>query len=147
MRVALTLAVLVAVVAAASPVLDGCDDCPPCCTTGASATFLLSCGTPNLTSVVATGPCATPDASASHYKAAPAGAYESILSVESATPGDCHIELTFATGFTYSADVTFTQHGGPECKWSYVGPTSGPFTVNNPSDTCVDARPDGGADE
>ncbi len=55
-----------------------------------------------------------------------------------------HIVLTFATGFTYSADVTFTTHtscGG--C--SYQAPTSGPFTVNNPADTCV-ALPDAGAE-
>jgi hypothetical protein len=49
-------------------------------------------------------------------------------------------------GFTYSADVTFTQRGGPNCKTSYIGPTSGPFMVGNPSDTCGVTAVDGGDD-
>ncbi len=61
------------------------------------------------------------------------------------SPGVCHVELIFASGFTYSADVTFVLRpggvcGGPQCKCGdYVTPTSGSFTVNNPNNTCVDA--------
>jgi hypothetical protein len=79
------------------------------------------------------------------------GAGSGRVFVESQSPGVCHIELTFATGFTYPADVTFTLHpggvcGGPQCKCGdYLAPTSGPFTVNNPSNTCV-AIPDAGDD-
>ena len=65
---------------------------------------------------------------------------ESDVTVFSAGPGVCHIELTFATGFTYSTDVTFTQVSEDGCACpSLFAATSGPFTVNNPSDTCVDA--------
>jgi hypothetical protein len=71
--------------------------------------------------------------------------------VEGQSPGVCHVQLTFATGFTYSTDVTFATQsggvcGGPQCKCGdYLAPTSGPFTVHNPSDTCV-AAPDAGAE-
>jgi hypothetical protein len=75
--------------------------------------------------------------------------------VESQDAGVCHVELTFAAGFTYSTDVTFAWQpggvcGGPQCKCEdYLAPTSGPFVVNNPSATCVDAGlvGDAGADE
>ena len=59
------------------------------------------------------------------------------MSVGSPVPGTCHVELVFANGFTYSADVSFAfQNVGCGCP-SWVAPTSGPVTVNNPSDTCV----------
>jgi hypothetical protein len=61
----------------------------------------------------------------------------------SPSPGVCHIELIFATGFTYSTDVMFNSQEG-ECASSNV-PILGPFTVNNPSDTCVAL--DAGGDE
>lgn len=59
-----------------------------------------------------------------------------MVTVYSSSAGSCHIELTFATGFTYSADVTFTSQTEGLCPGCapYIGPTSGPFTVNNPSD-------------
>jgi hypothetical protein len=104
--------------------------------TGAvAATFNLSCSPNDLTSVVATGPCADPDASLSWYTGKET---QWAVGVVSPSPGVCHIELTFATGFTYSADVTFTEQTA--CN-SFIGPTSGPFMVNNPSDTCLDAGP------
>jgi|HubBroStandDraft_4_1064222.scaffolds.fasta_scaffold250070_2 hypothetical protein len=60
----------------------------------------------------------------------------------SPTPGTCHVTFTFATGFTYSADVTFasmndSEPGCAPCP-SYIGPVSnsGP-KVNNPPETCV----------
>jgi hypothetical protein len=59
-------------------------------------------------------------------------------------PGVCHVELTFATGFTYSTDVTFTSQTDPEppgCAQCppYIGPASqATFMVHNPSNTCVD---------
>jgi hypothetical protein len=65
--------------------------------------------------------------------------------VSSNDAGACHVELTFVSGFTYSADVTFASKsggvcGGPQCKCpDYVAPTSGPFQVQNPAATCVDA--------
>lgn len=66
--------------------------------------------------------------------------------VGSPSPGECHIVLTFATGFTYSADVAFTSQvvGCGACSPS-IGPIGGPYTVDDPSDTCV-AVHDAGAE-
>jgi hypothetical protein len=101
------------------------------------ATFNLSC--PNdLTSIVVTGSCANPDGGAGWYVGK-----DGTVSVSSPSPGVCHIELIFATGFTYSTDVMFNSQEG-ECASSNV-PILGPFTVNNPSDTCVAL--DAGGDE
>ncbi len=121
-------------------VLHGCShqDCCGGCVGDSPAVLQLSCGTTDLQSVVATGPCAS-------YTG------DGFVSVQSRGPGTCHIDLRFATGFTYSTDVTFMSQpggvcGGPQCKCpDYVAATSGPFMVNNPSDTCV-ATPDAGAD-
>ena len=79
--------------------------------------------------------------------------------VQGQSPGVCHVKLTFATGFTYSTDVTFASQsggvcGGPQCKCGDIlAPTPGPggftvpVTVNNPSDTCLAAAgEDAGAD-
>jgi hypothetical protein len=104
-----------------------------------SAIFDLSCGATDLTSVALSGPCATGDASPSNYLSGQS------VEVSSPTPGVCHVDLTFATGFTYSADVTFESHtiNQPICDGTeirpYVAPTQTPFTVNTPSTTCVDA--------
>jgi hypothetical protein len=123
----------------------GCNSTKICCGLCPSpepAVFQLACSANDLVSVVATGPCATPDASLSSYTG------NGRVFVDSQSPGVCHVELTFATGFTYSADVTFASQpggvcGGPQCKCAdYLTPTSGPFTVNNPSTTCVDAGSD-----
>jgi hypothetical protein len=121
---------------------DSTEDCCGSCQEGNAAAFQLSCSSYDLKSVVATGPCAMPDASVSSYMG------NGTVLVQSDGPGACHVELTFATGFTYSADVTFASHsggvcGGPQCACpDYVTPTSGPFMVNNPSSTCVDASVD-----
>jgi hypothetical protein len=108
---------------------------------------MLSCDSTNLTSVVASGPCAAPDAGVSSYLGRSGAVY-----VPSQGPGTCHVALTFATGFTYSADVTFATQpggvcGGPQCKCGdYVVPAAGPLAVNNPDTTCVDAGVDAGGD-
>jgi hypothetical protein len=128
-----------------------CTECSvetPCC--GACpeslpASFELSCDSTGLQAVAATGPCAKPDASLSSYMGNRA------VFVESDDAGACAIELTFVSGFRYSADVTFAWKsggvcGGPQCKCAdYLAPTSGPFAVNNPSATCVDAGADADA--
>jgi hypothetical protein len=83
-----------------------------------------------------------PDASVESYTG-PAG---QDVGISSPTPGTCHIELIFRTGFTYTADVTFSSQTAGSCREcpSYIGPTSGQFMVKNPSSTCVDAASDGG---
>jgi hypothetical protein len=126
-------------------------DGPPCsfgCVTAAFASFDLSCGPTDLTSVLLSGPCATGDASPSNY----VDMHDTtLLSVGSPSPGVCHVELTFATGFDYSADVTFvseTDNGSPGCPLCppFIAPTQGTFEVNNPSTTCQDAGSDAEAD-
>jgi hypothetical protein len=111
---------------------------------GTDAIFDLSCGATDLTSVVLSGPCATGDASPSNYLDG-----GSSVIISSPSPGVCHVELTFATGFTYSADVTFVSEGaGGQCVCPRnTAPTQTTFTVNNPSTTCLDAGLDTGGDE
>ena len=121
---------------------DGCVSsdhaCPDSCTVSGSATFWLACNPNDLVSVEATGPCSMPDEPLSWYTGA---ATKWAASVFAASPGTCHIVLTFATGFTYSADVTFASMndntpGCPPCP-AYIGAISGGFNVNNPPETCV----------
>jgi hypothetical protein len=122
------------------------------CRDATPATFHLSCSPNDLTSVVASGPCSMPNTAGLAFQTPTSG---SDVAVFSAGAGVCHIELTFATGFTYSTDVTFTQVSEDGCACpSLFAAISGPFTVNNPSDTCVDAGldaqavyPETGADE
>jgi hypothetical protein len=71
------------------------------------------------------------------------GSTQKSIAIHSPRPGDCHVVLTFATGFTYSADVRFTlqtdtQPSGCQPP-SYTAPTQKAFTVNNPPETCGDA--------
>ncbi|HEY3815899.1 MAG TPA: hypothetical protein VGL81_01950 [Polyangiaceae bacterium] len=120
--------------------------CPGGCPIGNSpAAFDLSCNQTDLTSVVLSGPCATGDTSPSRYL------WSRGVSFTSPSPGVCHVELVFATGFTYSRDVTFTVQsvtmppGCAQCP-SFIAPTQGFFTVDNPSNTCVDAGLDAESD-
>jgi hypothetical protein len=127
----------------------GCDhrDCSAICTEAQPAQFQLSCAQTNLTSVALSGVCATGDADPSDDEVYPP---TRSLYIESPSPGECHVALTFATGFTYSADVTFTVQTDPmpaSCHpCSYVAAAQPTFTVDNPTDTCVDAGLDAGVD-
>jgi hypothetical protein len=118
--------------------------CPGFETANQSATFQLSCGPTDLVSVALSGPCSDGDASISDLAASAS------FGISSPSPGVCHVTLTFATGFTYSADVTFIlQNDGdtPGCPvWHYTAPTQRAFTVNNPSTTCVGTGLDAGSD-
>jgi hypothetical protein len=126
--------------------------CCGTCPANEPAAFQLSCSVDDLRSVVASGPCMMGDASLPNVFGRLNG-WESgngRVFVDVDGPGACHIELTFATGFSYSTDVTFALQSGGMCGacacGDYHAPTTGPFTVNNPSSTCV-ALPDAGADE
>jgi hypothetical protein len=114
----------------------GCDECH----SAVGAQFNFACPT-DLTSVVASSPCSLSDASLEQFKGLNSFGVESPSST-----GTCHVELTCATGFVYSADVTFTSQSGgcPGCGTT-IGPTQGPIMVNNPSSTCV-VVPDAGAE-
>jgi hypothetical protein len=111
-----------------------------------SAIFDLSCVATDLVTVALSGVCATGDASPSNYLSGQS------VEISSQTPGVCHVELMFATGFTYSTEVEFTSKTWPieYCNGSgsesYIGPTQVTFSVNNPSTTCVDAGIDAMAD-
>ncbi|HEX8795612.1 MAG TPA: hypothetical protein VF765_31900 [Polyangiaceae bacterium] len=111
-------------------------DCGGGCTTSAAATFHLACFPNDITSAAASSPCTVSDLTF----ATRAG----MVDVLRPSPGTCHVVLTFATGFTYATDVTFASlNEGCGCP-NYIGPAmGGPFTVNNPPDTCV-ALPDAG---
>lgn len=109
--------------------------------------FELSCAPTDLASISVSGPCATGDASNSQEPLGPTG---TAVGVASPSPGVCHVVLLFATGFRYAADVTFVSQSDtppPGCPVShYTVPTQRTFTVNNPSNTCVDAGLDAGVD-
>ena len=109
--------------------------CADGCISSTSVTFNLSCGPTDLTSVVLSGPCSTLDAGPGNYLVGSTGRS---LEFTSPSPGLCHVVLTFATGFTYSSDVTFASRSAGCCP-SYIAPTQPTFTVDNPSATCADA--------
>jgi len=142
-----------AAIALVVALVGGCPTyaCPGTETANQAAVFRLSCGPTDLVSVVLSGPCSVGDAGSSSYLFGPENAS---LAVSSPSAGVCHVTLTFATGFTYAADVTFTlqsQNDPPGCPvWHYTTPTQPTFVVNNPGSTCVDAgldaRGDGPAD-
>jgi len=105
------------------------------------AVFDLSCAPTDLVAVDVSGPCATADAST-----APADYVRGTqIGIGSATAGVCHLVLTFATGFTYAADVTFTKTADA-CGASIVQPTQASFTVDNPTSTCTGGGTDAGSD-
>jgi hypothetical protein len=66
------------------------------------------------------------------------------VSVTSSIPGVCHVQLVFATGFTFTTDVTFASGTATACGTTvqYVGPSQVVFQVDNPVTTCLDGGPD-----
>jgi hypothetical protein len=97
----------------------------------------LSCGPTDLTDVSLSGSCSTGDAGLSSLF----GSTTNSLAVTSARPGDCHVILTFANGFTSSTDLTFvsqTLHEGCVNE-VYTVPTMRTVAIDNPPDTCLDA--------
>jgi hypothetical protein len=126
----------------------GCNhyDCSAVCAGNEPATFHLSCGLTTLTSVALSGVCAI-DAGPSNDVVS---SVRAAVYISSPSPGDCHVVLTFATGFAYAADLTFTVQTDPvpagcgTCP--YTVPNEATFTVNNPPATCVDEGLDAGGD-
>jgi hypothetical protein len=123
--------------ASSAPAVHGCT--VTCSIPYLPATLNLSCSTTDITNVALSRACATD-----------AGGYYSVgaqfVAVTSPSAGVCHVELTFATGFAYSTDVTFTTPPADPavCCPVLTDPTQAVFTVNNPSATCVDAGSDAG---
>ncbi len=60
-------------------------------------------------------------------------------------PGNCHVSLTFAGGFTSTSDVTFTSNAqaGSDCPPVLV-PSQTILRVNNPASTCSPVDAGGG---
>lgn len=118
----------------------GGHSCPALCLANKPAVFQLSCGPTDLLNVALSGVCSVGDAGPSSYLFGPASMS---LAIHSSNAGNCHVSLTFATGFSYSADVTFTLQTDttyPDCHGcSYTVPTQQTFIVDNPSGTCMDA--------
>ena len=140
-RLAITLVAAGAIVSVGcgtdAPAVHGCTG--SCSIPYLAATLNLSCSATNLTNVALSGACATDS-----------GGYYSVggqfVDVSSPSPGVCHVELTFATGFAYSTDVTFTTPPADpsDCCNLVTAPTQATFTVNNPSTACVDGGIDAG---
>lgn len=122
---------------ASTPAVHGCNG--SCAIPYVPATLNLSCSTTDLVSVAVSGPCSTDGAP--WYRAT-----GQFIEVTSPSAGICHVELTFATGFAYSTDVTFTTPPADPsvCCPVATAPTQATFTVNNPSATCVDTSSDAG---
>ncbi len=105
-------------------------------------TLDLACGGTNLTRVILSGACNVGDAtSPDDYLD---GSHQQYVYVQPIESGPCHIQLVFATGFTFSTDVhfsTLTDDSDPQCTCQYVQADQTTIAVNNPTATCVDAAP------
>jgi hypothetical protein len=129
----------ISVAAGALAALAGCgsDNCHHVRASDRVALSNLACAPANVVSGAISSPCLfSGDAGGIHFREG--------FSVASETPGVCHVELKFKTGFTYSAAVTFEQRSDPGCGevvYHYVVPTQETYVVNNPRNTCVDAGP------
>jgi hypothetical protein len=135
-------------------VASGCgSDCKIGCQGPQSATLDLSCAPAAVTRAELTGPCAPPpDASlvigglgfSCPLAAQPPFVDCDQVSFSSNEPGDCHVSLTFASGFTYSGDVHFaTTPRTCGCDLPQGPfPTPAVLTVNNRDATCGSARAD-----
>jgi hypothetical protein len=114
-----------------------CDEGDDVSTSAEGALFTLTCASGDLTQIVVTGPCTSGPTSGSYLPVYTTNG--SSVTVYSPTPGVCHVELIFAAGFTYSADVTYVWQE-EACGSRYAAPTStsAEFAVDNPGDTCLD---------
>ncbi len=134
-------------------VSDGGDEAASCLTLDdcrsyevTFANIALNCdGVPDVTSIVLTGPCATGDANPPNYSGYTSPFRQAGVSFQSPSPGLCHVELNFTSGFIYSTDVTFTTQthpvpkGCPACP-PFVGPAglpSNPIYLTDQRATCL----------
>jgi len=109
------------------------------------ATFDLACAPSDLTAVKVSGPCSSSNMStdpAVYERNGEAGPGK--LEVGSQVAGLCHVDLTFASGFVYSTDVTFTGTSDG-CGTGFITPTQSVFAVNSPGSACADAGSAAGA--
>lgn len=121
--------------------------CNNLCAGSQPATLDLSCAPSAVTSADLTGPCKPPaDASlvvSGLGFSCPLAAQIPFVDCKqvsffSDATGDCHVSLTFATGFMYSADVHFAT-SAPTCGCPAeqgLFPSPAVLTVNDPDVTC-----------
>ena len=118
----------------------GAGACSSIASSDYAVTFNLACVPNDLTAATVSGPCAAnPGGDLTEYVKG-----RGQLSFVSPTDGVCHLVLTFASGFSYSADVTFTRTSD-SCGRATVSPTQSSFMVDNPSSTCTDGGSAAGA--
>lgn len=131
--------------------LPGCSqgrgDCPGGCAGPGFVELDLACSPSDLVGVNVSGPCIAPDAGPSGYFS---GSERSALYIDSLQAGTCHVQLLFATGYSYSVDVQFTSQAndvpaGCPCSTT-IQPTQQTFDVDNPAATCQDAGADASED-
>jgi hypothetical protein len=125
---------LAAAVAASPPFVAACQPCTGAegCITGAGVTLNLSCGPTDLTGLHLTGACASAQTDGGAY-----GANDQWVGFGSEEAGACHYTLDFASGYSYSGDVMFTEQS-PGCGCpSYLAPSPATIDVPNPSSTCL----------
>jgi hypothetical protein len=98
------------------------------------ASFTFACTPAEPVGYELTGECAS--ANTGHL----IGMYRNGFDVENTAAGTCHVVVTFASGFTYAADVNFTSSpADPDscCASNLeIGPTQSVFTIENPRNTC-----------
>jgi hypothetical protein len=129
---------------------DDDPDCSTLCGNATEVTIELSCAA-EVTSATLTGPCAPGSAEDPYregYTGKPflgffcdnRGATPFVdcseVSFETAAAGDCHVEIDFADGFTYSGDVTYTAE--PQCcPIPFLSASPPALSVNNPASSCI----------
>ena len=117
------------------------DNCELVPSTDTFATLRLSCVQPDLRSVTVSGPCTSGDSGP------PYQVYDSYVTVSGPpSPGVCHVDLVFGTGFTFATDLSFVSQSSTSCgdTVTLVGPSPIESFVDNPPATCSDAGLDGG---
>jgi hypothetical protein len=121
--------------------------CPGVCGGATEVVVDLSCAPASVTSATLSGPC-SPDATTGGSWPGHRGFICSDKGVtpfvdcsevffETSGPGVCHVEIDFADGFTYSADVTYSAEASCACATPFLAASTNKLMVNNPSATCA----------
>jgi hypothetical protein len=123
--------------------------CPAgCVLTSASAVISVPCPD-GVVAATATGPCTAPSANNSYSSIDPS---PQKFYVHATGKGTCHVQITFADGYVYAADIQFVEHpnnNGPGCPYCppITDPVSEPPPVIDPGAICAsDAGADGATD-
>jgi len=106
-------------------------------TSRAGFTIDLSCTNTDLVGVQLSGACSDDAGADGGWTPASYSEFGSTVYVEGDGLGDCHFDLQFADGFTYSGDVHLAEYD-PGCGCPpYPRASPSTVTVSNPSSTCI----------